>query len=143
MRVPNGSTVFITPAGSGLNIAVTASGNPVNLAGYYGAMLIATTASNGGGATGVTFKVFRSATSNGTYAAFGASVPGITAGSMGVTAVRNFLVNTSATWHRVVSNNNAGGSYSPVAYLLGFRGVVEPVTTQSTLVTTYSDVLSG
>lgn len=143
MRIPNGSNILVVPFGSGLNIAATTSFNAVNLAGFYGAMLIATTTSNGGGVTGTVFKVVRSSTSNGTYNPFGFTTSAITGGSMGTTIVRNFLVNTSATWHRVVVNNGAGGSVAPVGYLLGMKGPYEPIGTQSALVTVQADVLVG
>ena len=143
MRIPNGSNILVVPFGSGLNIATTTSGNPINLAGFYGAMVIATTASNGGGTTGTIYKVVRSSTSNGTYNPFGMTLSAISTGSMGATVVRNFLVNTSATWHRVVVNNGAGGSVAPIGFLLGMKGPYEPIGTQSTLVTVQSDVLVG
>ena len=143
MRIPNGSNILVVPTGSGLNIGAVTSFNAVNLAGFYGAMVIGTTGSNGGGTTGVVYKVVRSSTSNGTYNPFGFALSAITAGSMSQVIVRNFLVNTSATWHRVVVNNGAGGSVVPIAFLLGMKGPYEPIGTQSTLVTVQADVLVG
>jgi hypothetical protein len=143
MRIPNGSQVFINVGLSGQSIAAATSGDAFNLAGYYGAMLLGGATSNGGGTTGTTYKVFRSATSNGTFNPFGASLTGIAAGSLGAVVVRNFLVNTSCTWHRVIANNNNNGSVVPVAFVLAFKGAYEPVLTQSSKVTVLSDVLVG
>jgi hypothetical protein len=142
MRVPNASTILIIPAVSANLAATGGSSDPFNLAGYYGAMVIGTTGSNGNGGTGVSIKAVRSATSNGTFNNWGFSLSPIAGGS-GKTSVRNFLVNTSATWHKIVYNNNGGGSYNPVVFVLGFRSYTEPVPTQNTNVTAQGDLLSG
>ena len=143
ISVLNGSQVLVVPATSFLNVATTAvSSNAFNFAGYYGVMGIFSSGSNGGGTTGLTYKVVRSATSNGTYNPFGFTTSALTAGC-GPTIVRSFLVNTSCVWHRVVANNAGGGSYVPIVFLLGYHGNFEPVVTQNTKTTTQADVLVG
>jgi hypothetical protein len=144
MRIPNGSTIMVVPALSPWSNQATAgvSSNAINFSGYYGAMGIFSAGSAGGGTTGLTYKVVRSGTSNGTYNPFGFTTSAITAGC-GTTIVRNFLINTSCVWHRVVANNGAGGSYVPIVFLLGLKGPYEPVLTQDTQVTVQPDVLVG
>lgn len=139
MRIPNASNILIVPAVSANLAATGGSSDPFNLAGLYGAMLIGSTGSNGGGTTGVSFKIFRSATSNGTFNKIGAASV-LTAGSGKTTAV-NFLVNTSATWHKIVYNNNGGGSYNAFAFVLGMKGVYEPIPTQNANVSITADIL--
>ncbi len=144
MRIPNGSNILVVPSLSPfVNVATAGtSSNAVNFAGYYGVMGIFSAGSAGGGTTGLKYKVVRSSTSNGTFNPFGFTTSGITNGC-GVTIVRNFLVNTSATWHRVVANNAGGGSYVPIVFLLGIKGPYEPVPTQDSQVTVQADVLVG
>ena len=146
MRIPNGSTILVIPAVSP-NLAGGGGGvssDAFNLQGYYGAMLIGATGSNAGGTTGLKYKVVRSGTSNGTYNPFGFTTSGLVSGS-GATIVRNFLINTSCVWHKVVTNSAGAGSFSAYVYLLGFKGPYEPVLTQNSNpgVTVQADVLVG
>lgn len=144
MRIPNGSTILVIPAVSpGTNPGGGGtSGDAFNLSGYYGAMVIATAGSVGGGTTGLKFKVVRSGTSAGTYNPFGFTTSGLSGGS-GQTSVRNFLVNTSCTWHKVVTNNAGAGSFTANVLVLGMKGPYEPVLTQNSQVSVSPDVLVG
>lgn len=139
MRIPNASNIKVIPAVSANLAATGGSSDGFDLSGFYGGMLICSSGSNGNGGTGVSFKIFRSGTSNGTFNKIGNASP-LAAGS-GKTSVVNFLVNTSCVWHKVVYNNNGGGSYTPVAFLLAMKGPYEPIGTQNTNVTISADIL--
>ena len=139
MNAPmNGSTIRIIQALSGVAIAAAGSSNAVNLAAYEKAMLILSVGSAPTG-TGMLVSVVRSATSNGTFNGFGASLPGQNANAKVVT--RSFAVNTSAVWHRIFYDNGTGGSFIGNIELLAHNPRNEPVTTQESNVTVYSDVL--
>ena len=138
----NGSVVRIINALSGVAIAAAGSSNAVDLAGYEGAMLIvsvgsAPTAAGGG----LLVSVQRSATSNGTFQPFGASLPAL--GANAKVATRSFAVNTSATWHKVFYDNGTGGSTISNIEILAHNARYEPVATQESSVLTYSDILRG
>ena len=141
MNAPmNGSTIRIIQALSGVAIAAAGSSNPVNLAAYEKAMLIvsvgsAPTAAGGG----MLVSVQRSGTSNGTFQPFGASIPA--QGANAKVATRSFAVSTSAVWHRVFYDNGTGGSFIGNIELLAHNPRSEPVVTQESNVTVYSDVL--
>jgi len=135
----NGSVIRIINALSPIAIAAAGSSNPVNLAGYEGAMLIASTGS-APGVTGAVFQVQRSGTSNGTFATI-ASAQGQPTNNTVVT--RSFKTNSSAVWHRVHYTNGAGGSMIVNLELLAFHARYEPVVTQEAGVVVLSDVLSG
>lgn len=138
----NGSVIRIINALSGVAIAAAGSSDPVNLAGYEGVMVVVSTGSAptvAGG--GMLVSVLRSATSNGTFNGFGASFPA--QGTNNKVVTRSFAVNSSATWHRVYYNNGTGGSFIGNIELLAFNGRNEPVVTQESNVSCYSDVLRG
>ena len=143
MNAPlNGSQIRIINALSGVAIAAAGSSNAVNLAGYESAMLIVSVGSAPTVACGgMQVSVQRSATSNGTFQPFGASLPG--QGTSNRVATRSFAVNTSATWHKVFYDNGTGGSFIGNIELLAHFPRTEPVATQESNVTVYSDVLVG
>ena len=136
----NGSVVRIINALSGVAIAAAGSSNAVDLAGYEGAMLIVSVGSAPATA-GLLVSVQRSATSNGTFQPFGASLPGMLTNNK--VATRSFAVNTSATWHKVFYDNSNAGSTISTIELIAFNARYEPVVTQESNVTVYSDVLRG
>jgi hypothetical protein len=145
MRVPNGSTIkVITAVSPSASTQAAGSANPKDLAGYYGAMMIVTVGSgnNLGAGKGLVVSVARSATSNGTFNQFGASTIALATGS-GQTYVRNFLVNTSCTWHQVSYDQNNGGAVNFTVHLLAMRGPFDPVPTQDSSTTVGQDVLVG
>lgn len=134
----NGSVIKIVNALSGVAIAAAGSSNPVDFSGYEGAMVILSTGS-APSSNGLTVHVQRSATSNGTFQGFGASLPGGNANNAVVT--RSFAINTSAVWHRIAYENSGGSFVGNIEFLL-HNPRYEPVTTQSG-VTVYSDILRG
>lgn len=136
----NGSVIKIVNALSGVAIAAAGSSNAVNYAGYEGAMLIVSTGS-APAATGLLVNVERSATSDGTFGRFGASIQA--AGTNNTVVTRSFSVNTSATWHKVHYTNGAGGSFIGNIEVLLHNARNEPVVSQSSNVTCLSDVLRG
>ena len=84
----------------------------------------------------------RSGTSNGTFSAFGASLPGMSTGSR-QTAVRSFALDSSANWYKI-GYDSSGGANANVAILVALqRGRNAPVPTQDSHVLVYSDVLGG
>jgi len=104
---------------------ITVVGSPVNAAG-------------GGWVT----CALRSGTSNGTFSAFGASLPGMSTGSR-QTAVRSFTLDSSATWYKI-GYDSSGGANANVAIIVALsKGRYDPVQTQDTHVTVYTDVLGG
>ena len=136
----NGSVIKIVNALSGVAIAAAGSSNATDYSGYEGGMLIVSTGS-APTATGMLVHVQRSATSNGTFEAFGASIQAAATNNTVVT--RSFAINTSAVWHKVYYTNGAGGSFIGNIEVLLHNARLEPVSTQSTNVTVLSDVLRG
>jgi hypothetical protein len=136
----NGSTVRIINALSPVAIAAAGSSNAVNLAGYEQAMLILSVGSAPTGA-GFLVSVQRSATSNGTFSPFGASLPGQNTNNKVVT--RSFAVNSSATWHKVFYDNSNLGSAIVNVEILAHVARTEPVVSQESNVSVYSDITSG
>lgn len=137
----NGSVLKFVNALSPVAIAAAGSSNSVNLAGYEGAIVVVSCGSAPSlSSGGLLVTVLRSATSNGTFQGMaGASIAGI--GTNNQTAVRSFAINTSATWHRIFYNNSNGGSTISNIELIAFNTRYEPVQTQETNVTVYSDSL--
>ena len=114
-----------------------------NFAGYEFATLIAVMGSptNTAGGGWVTCAL-RSGTSNGTFSAFGASLPGMTTGSR-QTSVRSFSLDSSATWYRI-GYDNSGGANANVAIIVALsKPRNAPVPTQDSFTTVFSDVLGG
>lgn len=138
----NGSVAKVVNALSPVAIAAAGSSNAVNYAGYDAGLLIATVGSaptvTSGGAL---FSVLRGATSNGAFNGFGASLPGM--GTNNRVAVRAFRTDTSNTWHKLFYDNSNGGSLIGNVEVVLFNARYEPVQSQESNVTTYSDVVRG
>lgn len=146
MQAHSGSYVkYITalsPAGSrnGASALTGAS----NFAGYEFATLIVVMGSpnNAAGGGWVTCAL-RSATSNGVFSQFGASLPGMSTGNR-ETAVRSFTLDSSCNWYKVGYDNSGGAGGAVVAILVALSGPrIAPVPTQDTHVTIYDSVLGG
>ena len=80
----------------------------------------------------------RSATSNGTFAEFGASVTAFAEGDAGSLKVRSFKMDSSAVFYKVTHLPSAAAEYAAVVIASGARQV--PVN-QEDDVTIHSDVL--
>ena len=134
----NTSQVKIVRGLSPIALAAAGSGTAIDATGYEWGMLLAIGGSTPTG-TGLVLGVERSATSNGTFAQFGASIPH--GNTNNTVTSRSFAIDTSAVWHKIsYDNNNLGSAITGVALLL-FSGRNEPVPTQATGTTGYSDVL--
>ena len=140
MKIGGGSEIKYITALSAATSYVTTSAvtGPSNFAGYeWGTVVISL--GSAPNAPGLLVNVQRSGTSDGTFAAFGASIAAASVGSR-TTLVRSFLLNSSATWYRVLYDNNAGNWNGTILIALaGARRA--PVGTQDTHTTRYSDVL--
>lgn len=114
-----------------------------NFAGYEFATIIVVMGSptNTAGGGWVTCAV-RSGTSNGTFSAFGASLPGMSTGSR-QTAIRSFSLDSSANWYKVGYDNSAGANADVAIIVALSRPRNAPVPTQDSHVTIYSDVTGG
>ena len=142
MQAHNGSGVkYITALVGASNVTASAVTGASNFAGYESVTIIASI-SSAGAAPGIKFDLLRSGTSDGTFASFGASLPGITTGSQ--THVRTALLNSSATWYELSYDNNSATWIGAVVLALQSSRYV-PVPTQDVGVGTlvYSDVLGG
>lgn len=140
MNVLNGSQIRIIHSLSAVVMGEAGSSDPINLGGYQGGMVIAAyTSSASNSAGGTLVSVLRSSTSNGSFNGFGASLPGV--GTNNRVQSRSFIVNTSATWHRVFYNNGTGGSFNTTILMLAHLPRSEPVTLQETGVSIFSDVV--
>jgi hypothetical protein len=136
----NSSQVKIIPALSAVALAAAGSSNAVDLSGFTGGMLIVSHGSTPA-TTGLAVNLLRSGTSDGTFAGWGASLPAVK--TNGQVATRSFAINTSAVWHKISYDGNNGGSHITAVTILAYNGRNEPVPSQHTSVTGYSDVLSG
>ena len=108
------------------------SSNPVDLSNYATAMLVLAAGSVN---TGFQARMERSATSNGTFGEFGASLA-VNAGC--VIFTRGFGLGTSNVWHRLYYTNGTGSATAAVV-LVAQGARVAPIT-QPTGVTTWSFV---
>ena len=132
----NGSVVKWVNALSGVAIAADGSSNPVDLRGFTGGLLVLNTGS-APSLNGMKAYVMRSATSDGTFQTF-ASVGGGNANN--IHSLRAFAINSSAVWHRVFYQNG-GGSFIGNIAIMAFNGRNQPVPSQESNVSLYSDVL--
>lgn len=115
-----------------------------NFAGYEFATIIVTMGSpaNLGTGAGWVTCALRAGTSNGTFSAFGASIPAMSTGSR-QTSVRSFSLDSSATWYKI-GYDNSGGANANVAILVALsKPRIAPVPTQSEHTVVYSDLLGG
>jgi hypothetical protein len=107
------------------------SSNPVDLSNFQFGTIIAISGTTVGSGT---YKVARSATSNGTFQPFGCSV---VTGAAGQVKVRSFVANASAVWHRVTRATT--GSQTTAVTLIGHGARYVPIT-QPTGTTVSGDV---
>ena len=114
-----------------------ASTTAVNLGNYtFGTLLVSTGST---GAAVITADVQRSATSNGTFQPFGASV---TVNDANTLTVRSFVVASSAIFYKVWYTHLGGGS-PIVGIVLAAQGVREAPIDQDSATTSYSVVSNG
>lgn len=132
----NASANKIVPALSGVQIA-SGSTNASNFAGYEFGTLIVASGSVGGTTL---IALTRSATSNGTFGTFGASLPAIAACKV---VSRSWTLDSSAIFYRLVYDKTGTQSDNISAVIELRAGRVEPAPTQHADVTIYSDVLGG
>lgn len=126
----DGSAIKYISAVSPVNLSVGGSSAPFDLSDYqHGTVVLHCVSADG------TAKVMRSATSNGTFGEFGASVPGNASGL----SVRSFSLGTSNVWHKINYSNEDAGSmlFSVEVIAQGARNV--PIT-QDTNTDVYSFV---
>jgi hypothetical protein len=126
-----GSEVKYVLGLSAVALATAGSSAAFNSAGFtYGTLLFQTNSA------GATADVLRSATSNGTFQTWGASLTGVAS----KLAVRSFQLGSSNTWLKV-SHNNGAGSATGVA-IVALEGAMQTPVEQHSNTTTYSTVLS-
>lgn len=131
----DGSAVAVHSMLSANDMQGATCSGPFDLSNYDTAMLIV---SLGSVNTNAQFVVQRSSTSNGTFAAFGASV-GANTGSQ--VLVRSFGLQTSNVWHRLYAVNGTG-SATAAAVLVAQGARFVPVT-QPTGTTVHSFVTAA
>lgn len=142
MQGLNGSAIKIWTALSQVSHSSGSTG-PSNFSGFEFATAIVATASAD---SGINLSFQRSGTSDGTFAAFGASFPVLQSGTSGSgkTFVRSFTLDASATWYRLVYDKLGLGDTDArvIMVLQGARN--KPITQDVGYGTTvYSDVLGG
>ena len=129
----DGSAIQYISAVSPVNLSVGGSSAPFDLAKFQqGTVLLHCVSADG------TAHVMRSATSDGTFGAFGCSVPGDASGL----SVRSFGVNTSATWHKIQYSNEDAGSMLTSIIVLAQGARFVPVE-QNSNTTVYSTVAAA
>lgn len=133
MNGMNGSAIKYVQALSPLNVAGAGSSNPFELGntGRWMNVLVQSASDD------LVVNVERSATSNGTFAQVGLSVPGNASGL----AVRGMPLQSSAVWYKISYDMEGNGSAisSVVLAVQGQRDI--PLHTQDANTVTYSDVI--
>ena len=128
----SGSEVKYVLGLSGVALATPGSGAPFFAGGHnYGTMILQTDSAD------FTVNLQRSATSNGTFANWGASLPGNASGL----AVRSFVLGSSAVWYKVAYDNNAAGS-AISSIIVALQGAERTPVEQDDNTTVYSSVLA-
>lgn len=128
-----GSEVKYIQGLSPVAIAAAGSGAAFNAGAYTNATMLVSANS-----ADLTVNLQRSSTSNGTFANWGASVPGTASGL----SVRSFVLNSSNVWYKVAYDNNNAGSVIP-SIVIALQGAERtPIPTQDTSTTVYSTVLA-
>lgn len=129
-----GSEVKYISALSPIGIGAAGSSNAIDLSGFeFGTMLVAIGSANDGQAN--TFHLLRSATSDGTFNGFGASVGTVPNGSL---VARSFTVG-SQVWHKLYYNNVSGSMNAAV--ILEMQGARHTPVDQDSKTTVYSTIL--
>jgi hypothetical protein len=128
----SGSEVKYVLGLSAVSIGAAGSGAAFNAAGFtFGTLLFS---SNTAGAT---MSLLRSATSNGTFQGWGASVTGVAS----KLAVRSFVLTSPNTWYKVHYDNGAGSLVG--CGIVALQGAyVTPVNQESTT-NVFSTVLTN
>ncbi len=138
----NASRVKIYSALSPITNGAAGSTNAVDLSGFAFATVIAHVGSGGSGGAGnrLMINVLRSATSDGTFSTFGASLPSLSA--LNQVHARSFAIDSSANWHKVSYDNTNGGSVTYGVLMIAQAARSAPVDNEANVVT-YSDVIGG
>jgi len=137
----NASHVKIIAALSPVALAAAGSTAAYDLSNFNFATVIAQMGSGGSAGTNrVLVNVMRSATSDGTFAGFGASFPNLSANNQ--LYARSFSLDSSANWYKVSYDNNNNGSHTLGLIIVAQAARSAPVT-QDDRTTVYSDVLGG
>ena len=144
MQGKSGSAIkYITAVSPGASlVAASQATGPSNFTGYEWATVIVSLGcppNTAGG--GLIVNLQRSGTSNGTFANWGASLPGQSTGSR-QTGVRSFALTSSATWYRVQYESNSGNWNGAILVALS-HARSHPIPTQDTHTTVSSDVTQG
>jgi hypothetical protein len=126
-----GSEVKYVLGLSAVALAAAGSSAAFNSAGFtYGTLLFQTDSA------GATANVLRSATSNGTFTEWGASLTGVAS----KLAVRSFQLSSSNTWLKL-HHDNVAGSATGVA-IVSLQGAMQTPVNQESTTNVFSTVLS-
>ena len=128
----SGSEVKYILALSPVAVAAAGSTNAFDLSGFVGPVTLGVAANS----ANLTINVMRSGTSNGTFAAIGASLQS----EASKLVVRNFHLNGSPTWYKLSYDNNNAGSITPTAFLAVQQPRQTPIN-QDSNTTVLSNVL--
>lgn len=129
-----GSEIKYVAALSPVALATAGSGTAIDLSGFeFGTLLVSL--GSAGDAAANEFHVLRSATSDGTFNGFGASVGAVPSGSM---VARSFTIG-SQIWHKVYYTNGAGSMQAAV--IIAAQGARATPVNQDSKTTVYSTVL--
>lgn len=120
----SGSEVKYILALSPVAVAAAGSTNAFDLTGFEGPVTVGVAANS----ANLTVNVMRSGTSNGTFAAIGASIQS----QASKLVVRNFALNGSPTWYKLSYDNNNAGSITPVLFMAVQQPRQTPINQAST-----------
>jgi len=141
MRGGNGSVIQYINALSPTNVNYAGSTAASNFAGFETGELIVI-GSSAPSAAGFVVNMLRSGTSDGTFAAFGASIAYANLVLKG-TRVRSWTLDASACWYMVSYDNNNGGSTGATAIEVVLKDGRNAPIGQNGNTTVFSDVLGG
>lgn len=127
----NGSAIYHGLALSNVALATPGSTTPQDLANY-GWLNVVISANS----ADLSVYIQRSATSNGTFAGTGLSIPSVASGL----AVRGMPLESSATWYRAAYTNGNAGSIT-ASIMFEAAGARRVPLTQNSTTTVYSDVI--
>lgn len=120
----SGSEVKYILALSPVAVAAAGSTAAFDLTGFSGPVTVGVAANS----ANLTVNVMRSGTSNGTFAAIGASIQS----QASKLVVRNFALNGSPTWYKLSYDNNNAGSITPVLFMAVQQPRQTPINQAST-----------
>jgi len=141
MRGGNGSVIQYINALSPTNVNYAGSTAASNFAGFETGELIVI-GSSAPSAAGFVVNMLRSGTSDGTFAAFGASIAYANLVLKG-TRVRSWTLDASACWYMVSYDNNNGGSTGATTIEVVLKDGRNAPIGQNGNTTVFSDVLGG